>query len=62
MAALRLKQVLAPLLPPRHWSSWVFAPMYAQELRILQRRVAAARLGEWTPRRNTGQWRYDDLR
>jgi hypothetical protein len=62
MVALRLKQVLAPLLPQRRWSPWALAPTYSQELRQLKRRVAAARLGECAPRSYTHRWRYDDLR
>ena len=62
MTALRLKHMLKPLVTTRTWSPWVVAPKYAHELRVLKRRVAAARLGEAVPQRYSRQWRYEDLR
>ena len=37
------------------WWPWTAAPRYAQELRILERRVAAARLGINSPQKFFGR-------
>jgi hypothetical protein len=45
MKAPRSKSNLMPRGAARLWSSWVRGPKVSHELRALQRRVAAARLG-----------------
>ena len=45
MKSLRLTEILPSLIAARAWAPWVVAPRGAADLRALQRRVAAARLG-----------------
>jgi hypothetical protein len=49
MNAQRSKSNLSPKGAARLWSSWVRSPKVSHELRALQRRVAAARLGVNSP-------------
>jgi hypothetical protein len=49
MKAPRTKSSLMPRGAARLWSSWVAGPKAGHELRALQRRVAAARLGVNSP-------------
>jgi hypothetical protein len=49
MKAPRARSSLMPRGAARLWSSWVAVPKASHELRALQRRVAAARLGVNSP-------------
>ena len=62
MSVPHLKDILTPLVAARAYAPWSPAPKYARELRVLQRRVAAARLGIGWPRRAVRDTRYEDLR
>jgi hypothetical protein len=61
MSTLRLKLLAPHWSAPRILSRWPFAPKRPPELRALQRRLAAARLGIESPRRPTPLAPYDDL-
>jgi hypothetical protein len=59
----------APRLIPFHnarldlwiWRPWTAAPRYSQELRLLERRVAAARFGINAPPRFVGPSVHDGM-
>lgn len=61
MKTPRLKQLLLPLVAAQGWRAWAVAPKYANELRLLNRRVAGARLGEGLMQWRVRQQPYDDL-
>ena len=62
MSTLHLKQVLSPLVAARSYAPWAISAKYTRELRALQRRVAAARLGVSWPRQAVRPSHYEDLR
>ena len=62
MNALRFRPILMPLIAARAWAPWTVAPKYSRELRVLRRRVDAARLGEGSLRRNARPWQQEELR
>lgn len=61
MKTVRLAEILLPAVAARAWAPWQVAPKYSAELREPKRRVAAAQLGDGSPRRLPGRWPYDDL-
>jgi hypothetical protein len=60
-ALLRLRLLLVPQSTARVLMQWPFGPKQPTELRALQRRLAAARLGVESPRRLARQLPYEDL-
>ena len=46
MKELRLREILPSLIAARAWAPWAVAPRHTEELRMLQRRVVVARLGD----------------
>jgi hypothetical protein len=64
MRAIRLKQLLTPLIGVRAYSPGLMAAKREREreLRQLQRRVAAARMGVSWPRHRVRTADYEDLR
>ena len=61
MNALRLKTVLRPWVTTRTWAPWAIAPKRTNELRELERRVAAARGTVGSAQRTIQEWPYEDL-
>jgi hypothetical protein len=57
----RIQPVLDPLIAARVNPLWAVAPQYQSELRQLQRRLAAARLGVGWPRATDRPLRFEDL-
>jgi hypothetical protein len=53
--------LLVPQSTARVLMHWPFGPKQPTELRALQRRLAAARLGVESPRRLARQLPYEDL-
>ena len=61
MKALRLSEVLLPLISARAGQPWNTAPQTVAALRQLERRVAAARLGGGSPEPHRTQQLFDDI-
>ena len=57
----RIQQVLIPLVAARANPLCAVAPKYQSDLRQLQRRLAAARLGVGGPRQSDRQLLFEDL-
>jgi hypothetical protein len=51
-----------PLIAARAWAPWAVAPRHSEELRVLERRVMAARLGEGSLPRLTRHGLSEGLR
>ena len=62
MNTLHLKHFLSPLVAARGYAPWAITAKHTRELRVLQRRVAAARLGVSWPRQAVRPSLYEDLR
>lgn len=61
MTTLQLKLRLANWNGPRALWRWPFGPKRPTELRVLQRRLAVARLGIGSPRQPVRLLPYEDL-
>jgi hypothetical protein len=62
MFALRLNQYLRPLIAVHTFAHRAIAQTQGRKLHLLQRRVAAARLGVSGPRHSVRPSFYEDLR
>jgi hypothetical protein len=60
-ALSRLKLLRVPQSAARVLTQWPFGPKRTPELRLLQRRLTAARLGVESPRWLARQLPYEDL-
>ena len=61
MKALRLAEVLLPLIAARAWAPWMTAPRHVARRRDLGRRVAAARHGAGSSSANAFERLFDDV-
>jgi hypothetical protein len=60
MNGFRSWPTLSPRIAAPAWSPRAATPRHSKELRALERRVAAARLGEGSLQRITRQWPTED--
>ena len=61
MKALRLAEILPAFIAARAWAPWAVATRNTEQLRALQRRVAAAPPGGGTHPARAGRRLFDDV-